>query len=171
VVPSFGRSLTEKQEVNDVEAISITSTSFVNGGSIPARFTCDGENLSPELSWSQPPAGTEGFALISDDPDAPGGIWVHWVLFNIPKDSRGLDEGVSKKEVLADGSVQGMTDFRRTGYGGPCPPPGRPHRYYFKIYALDAKLNLTASANKEDVEAAMEGHILANGELIGLYRR
>ncbi len=154
-----------------MDVFSITSTAFENGGSIPARYTCDGENVSPELLWSQPPAGTECFALISDDPDAPGGMFVHWTIFNIPAGKRGLAEGVPRSEILSDGSVQGITSYNTAGYRGPCPPPGSPHRYYFKIYALDAKLNLTASASKAEVENAMEGHILAKGELMGLYGR
>ncbi len=171
LILSLGCSSTEKQEVNVMDAISISSAAFQNSGNIPARYSCDGENVSPELSWSQPPAGTVSFALISDDPDAPGGTFVHWTIFNIPADKRELEEGVPRSEVISDGSIQGMTDFRRVGYGGPCPPPGRPHRYFFKLYALDSKLNLSASATKEDVEDAMEGHILAKGELMGLYGR
>lgn len=151
--------------------ISISSTAFASGGNIPARYTCDGENVSPELNWSKPPFGTKSFVLISDDPDAPGGTFVHWTIFNIPAEKTGFSEGVPKSEVLDDGSIQGITSYGKSGYKGPCPPPGRPHRYYFKIYALDAKLNLTASATKTDVEAAMQGHILAKGELLGLYGR
>ena len=154
-----------------MDVITISSDAFEYGGNIPSRFTCDGENISPKLEWSQPPTGTESLALISDDPDAPGGMWVHWVIFNIPPDKTGLVEGVPKSEVLSDGSVQGMTDFGRVGYGGPCPPPGRPHRYFFKIYALYSTLDLSAGATKEDVESAMQGHILAKGELMGLYGR
>jgi Raf kinase inhibitor-like YbhB/YbcL family protein len=167
----LGCSSREKQEVKDVDVISILSSAFEQGGKIPARYTCDGENISPALEWSHLPAGTESFALISDDPDAPGGTFVHWVLFNIPADMRGLAEGAPKSEVLGDGSVQGITSYGKSGYRGPCPPPGRPHRYFFKIYALDTKLELTAGATKADIEAAMQGHILAKGELMGLYGR
>jgi len=154
-----------------MDNISITSKAFKTGETIPARHTCDGENLSPALEWSQPPAETVSFALISDDPDAPGGTFVHWIIFNISSDKTGLAEGVAKSEVLDDGSVQGTTSYGKSGYRGPCPPHGRPHRYFFKIYALDANINLSASATKAEVEAAMQGHILATGELIGLYGR
>jgi Raf kinase inhibitor-like YbhB/YbcL family protein len=154
-----------------VKELTITSTAFTERGRIPARFTCDGENLSPTLSWADVPEEVVSFALIMDDPDAPAGTWVHWVIFNIPKDKKMLGEGIPKDETLADGSRQGITNFRRPGYGGPCPPPGSPHRYYFKLYALDSKLDLSSGASKSDVEKAMEGHILAKGELIGLYSR
>jgi Raf kinase inhibitor-like YbhB/YbcL family protein len=154
-----------------VDTISISSGAFQHGANIPARYTCDGENVSPALSWSQPPAETESFALISDDPDAPAGTFVHWTIFNIRADKRGLEEGIPKSEVLSDGSIQGITSYNKPGYRGPCPPPGRPHRYFFKLYALDTTLDLTASATKEDVEDAMDGHILAKGELMGMYGR
>jgi Raf kinase inhibitor-like YbhB/YbcL family protein len=154
-----------------MQNISISSEAFRAGDAIPVEYTCDGRDISPALSWSGIPAGTQSIALIMDDPDAPMGTWVHWVLFNIPPNATGLPEGVPKHETLSDGSVQGMTDFRRVGYGGPCPPPGKPHRYYFRIYALDTKLSLTSKATKADVVKAMEGHILARGELMGKYGR
>jgi Raf kinase inhibitor-like YbhB/YbcL family protein len=171
LILSLGCSSTEKQEVNAMDAISISSGAFENGGIIPARYTCDGENVSPELSWSQPPAGTVSFALISDDPDAPGGTFVHWTIFNIPADKRELEEGMPRSEVISDGSIQGITSYNKAGYRGPCPPSGKPHRYSFKIYVLDTTLDLTGSATKREVEAAMEGHILAKGELLGMYGR
>jgi Raf kinase inhibitor-like YbhB/YbcL family protein len=152
-------------------SFQIASTTFSSGGTIPKKYTCDGPDLSPPLSWQEPPAGTQSFALIADDPDAPAGTWVHWVLYNAPTTAKELPEGVTKEEQLPDGTLQGRNDFRKIGYGGPCPPPGKPHRYFFKLYALDTKLNLKAGANKADVERAMKGHILGETELIGRYGR
>jgi len=152
-------------------AFALTTTAFENGGSIPKKFTCDGADVSPALSWSEPPAGTQNLALISDDPDAPAGTWVHWVVYDMPAAARGLPEGVAKTGEVPGGGKQGVTDFRRPGYGGPCPPPGKPHRYYFKLYALDTKLALKPGASKREVEAAMKGHILAQAELMGRYGR
>jgi Raf kinase inhibitor-like YbhB/YbcL family protein len=154
-----------------MEKISIYSKSFENGGTIPAKHTCDGDDVSPDLSWEGVPEGTKSLALIADDPDAPAGTWVHWVLYNIPYDKKMLKEGIPKTDTLNDGSLQGTTDFKRPGYGGPCPPPGGPHRYFFKLYALDITLNLSAGATKAQVEEAMEGHILGKGELMGKYGR
>ncbi len=153
-----------------MKKIPITSEAFEDGDSIPARYTCDGENISPAVSWEGVPESSKSIALIMDDPDAPGGMFVHWVVYNIPKDSRGFEEGVPGRGTLSDGSVQGLTDFGRVGYGGPCPPSGT-HRYFFKIYALDKKLDLPPKATKEDVEEAMEGHVLAKGEIMGRCRR
>jgi Raf kinase inhibitor-like YbhB/YbcL family protein len=152
-------------------ALEISSRSFASGGNIPQRFTCDGEDVSPELHWGEPPAETKSFALIADDPDAPVGTWVHWVLFNLPAATRSLSEGVPKQDALKNGGLHGRNDFRKIGYGGPCPPPGKPHRYFFKLYALDTALNLKAGATKVDVERAMKGHILAQGEWMGRYGR
>jgi len=150
--------------------MELTSAAFKPGEMIPAKYTCDGPDVSPSLTWSDPPAGTKSLALISDDPDAPVGTWVHWVMWNIPADARALEENVPKKESLPNGTKQGTTDFRRIGYGGPCPPSGT-HRYFFKLYALDTTLNLPASTAKKDLEKAMQGHILAQAELMGKYRR
>jgi Raf kinase inhibitor-like YbhB/YbcL family protein len=149
----------------------LSSASFSAGGNVPKRFTCDGRDDSPELHWGEPPAGTKSFALIADDPDAPVGTWVHWVLFNLPPDARALPEAVPKTASLPDKARQGRNDFGKTGYGGPCPPPGKPHRYFFKLYALDAMLSLEAGATKADTAKAMNGHILAQAELIGKYGR
>ena len=151
--------------------LKLSSPSFSNGGDIAKKFTCDGADVSPQLSWTEPPGGTKAFALLSDDPDAPVGIWNHWVLWNLPPETRGLAEGLSKVAHLPDGSQQGMNDFRRTGYNGPCPPPGKAHRYYFKLFALDAKLALKDSASKRELEAAMKGHILEQTEWMGRYGR
>ena len=152
-------------------AFTLTSKAFENGGNIPKKFTCDGPDLSPALSWNEPPPGTKSLALISDDPDAPVGTWVHWVAFDIPAGTRELVEGVVKAPDLPGGGKQGRNDFGRIGYGGPCPPPGKPHRYYFKLYALDTQLNLKPGSTKADVERAMKGHILAQVELMGRYGR
>lgn len=161
---------TKEKEINNMEKISISSEEFKNG-TIPDEYTCEGEDISPPLSWQGLPAGTKSIALIADDPDASGRAFVHWVIYNIPANTQKLEKGMPKKEKLDDGSRQGMTDFGRAGYGGPCPPPGKPHRYFFKIYAIDKMLDLPSGASKEDVEAAMKGHVLAKGELIGKYAR
>ncbi len=149
----------------------IASTAFSNGGTIAKNYTCDGSDVSPSLSWKDAPAGAQSFALIADDPDAPAGTWVHWVAYNLPGNAKELPEGVKKEEQLLDGTQQGRNDFRKIGYNGPCPPPGKPHRYFFKLYALNAKLTLKSGATKNDVEAAMKGHILAQAELMGKYGR
>lgn len=154
-----------------VMALEIKSSAFTAGGDILQKFTCDGSDVSPALGWDAPPEGTKSFTLIMDDPDAPVGIWVHWVLYNLPADARTLSENVLKKEGLPDGARQGRNDFGRIGYGGPCPPPGKPHRYFFKLYALDTVLDLKVGATKADVEKVMEEHILAQGELMGRYGR
>ncbi len=150
--------------------MELRSSAFEQGGMIPTKYTCDGPDISPPLSWSDPPAGTVSFALISDDPDAPVGTWVHWVIWNIPASARALDENVPKTETLPNGASQGITDFRRIGYGGPCPPSGT-HRYFFKLYALDTTLSLPSHTTKSVLEKAMRGHILAQAELMGRYRR
>ena len=154
-------------------ALILTSGAFTAGGVIPAKHSCDGADVSPSLAWSGPPPGTVAFALIADDPDAPAGTWVHWVLFNLPGSLTALPEGVPKTDQLPSlgGALQGKNDFRRIGYGGPCPPPGKPHRYFFKLYALDAALPLKAGATKQEVERAMRGHVLAEAALMGTYTR
>ena len=151
--------------------LQISSASFSAGEMIPKKFTCDGPDVSPKLSWGAAPEKTQSFALIMDDPDAPVGTWVHWVLFDLPADTKELAEGVAKQEQLPNGARQGRNDFGKIGYGGPCPPPGNPHRYFFKLYVLDTKLNLKAGASKADVERAMKGHILGQAELMGRYGR
>ncbi|MFZ2410600.1 MAG: YbhB/YbcL family Raf kinase inhibitor-like protein [Candidatus Methanoperedens sp.] len=159
-----------EKEANTMEKIVISSEIFKDGETIPAEYTCDGKNVSPALLLEGIPAGAKSIALIMDDPDAPGGMFVHWVLYNIPASTRKLPEGMPKNETLGDGSRQGMTDFGRVGYGGPCPPKGT-HRYYFKIYALSTMLSLQPGASKKQLENAMKGHILAQGELMGRYER
>lgn len=152
-------------------SLQISTTAFSEGGTIPKQYTCDGADLSPPLNWTDAPAATKSFALIADDPDAPVGTWVHWVLFNLPSASKQLLEGVKKEDRLADGTLQGRNDFRKVGYGGPCPPPGKPHRYFFKLYALDTVLPLKAGATKPEVEHAMQSHILGQAQLMGRYGR
>jgi Raf kinase inhibitor-like YbhB/YbcL family protein len=137
---------------------------------IPSMYTCDGSDTSPALSWSQPPANTQSLALTIVDTDTPIGF-VHWVLFNIPAQTREFQQGLPKQATLPDGSQQGMTDFDKVGYGGPCPPSGSPHHYVFTLYALDTKLNLPANATRKQLESAMKGHILANGQFTAHYQR
>ncbi len=151
--------------------IQITSSAFREGETIPRRYTGDGEDLSPPLRWADPPSGTRSFALICDDPDAPRGVWVHWVLFNLAGETRELAEGFPATETLPGGVRQGRNDFGNLGYGGPAPPRGKPHRYLFKLHALDGPLDLPASATKNQLLAAMKGHVLAEGQLMGKYQR
>ncbi|RII30394.1 MAG: YbhB/YbcL family Raf kinase inhibitor-like protein [Geobacter sp.] len=148
-----------------MEKLNITSPAFAAGGAIPARYTCDGEGISPQLAIGTIPSGTKSLALIMDDPDAPMGTWVHWVVWNLPAQTREIQEN-----SLPAGASQGKNSWSRNSYGGPCPPSGT-HRYFFKLYALDRVLNLGASADKSNLERAMEGHTLARGELMGTYRR
>jgi Raf kinase inhibitor-like YbhB/YbcL family protein len=150
--------------------LTITSPAFHNGETIPRKYTCEGQDISPMLSWGEPPAGTRAFALILDDPDAAS-VFNHWIIFNIPAAERGLAEAVPVQAELPGGALQGKNSFGSTGYGGPCPPPGSPHRYYFTLYALSEPLNLKGGAEKKRVLDAMKGHILAQGELMGKYRR
>ena len=152
-------------------APQISSPAFSAGEAIPRKFTCDGPDVSPRLKWNEPPAKTKSFALIMDDPDAPAGTWVHWVLYDLPAGTGELPEGVGKQEQLSSGAWQGRNDFGKIGYGGPCPPAGKAHRYFFKLYALDTKLNLKSGATKADLERAMKAHVLAHAELIGRYGR
>lgn len=148
-------------------ALQITSTAFAEGDPIPAKHTCDGADVSPPLSWEDVPDATVSFALICDDPDAPVGTWVHWVIYGIPAGSREIPSSA----LTPGGAKQGINDFKRIGYGGPCPPPGPAHRYFFKLYALDRGLELDEGATKGDLLAAMEGHILAEAQLMGTYQR
>ncbi len=156
---------------DDMEvAMNLTSSAFTQGQPIPKKFSCKGADVSPALAWTEPPASTQSFALIMDDPDAPMGTWVHWVLFNIPAAARALPEALPATQTLADGSVQGTTSARSVGYHGPCPPSGT-HRYFFKLYALDTTFALSSSADKRAVLAAMEGHVLAQAELMGTFSK
>ena len=151
-------------------ALEISSTAFSEGEMIPTRYTCDGPDVSPDLSWSGVPDTAKSLALICDDPDAPMGTWVHWVLFNIPSSASGLPAEISSDAALESGARHGSNDFGRLGYGGPCPPGGT-HRYYFKLYALDTELNLDSGVTKDQLLEAMEGHILAEAQLMGTYKR
>jgi Raf kinase inhibitor-like YbhB/YbcL family protein len=150
--------------------MKMTSKSFKEGEMIPGKYTCDDADISPHLEWSLVPEGTKTFAIICDDPDAPMGTWVHWIIFNIPGNVRAFLENIHPIEVLPEGTKQGKNDFGRIGYGGPCPPSGI-HRYYFKIYALDVELDLKAGIRKTELLSAMDGHILAEGQLMGRYKR
>jgi Raf kinase inhibitor-like YbhB/YbcL family protein len=151
--------------------LHVTSPAFTEGQPIPSKYTCEGQDVSPPLRWDNAPSAAKAFALICEDPDAPAGTWVHWVLYNLPASAASLQEGMSKSAALADGSRQGLNDFRKTGYNGPCPPAGAAHRYYFNVYALDASVSLPSRAKKADLAKAMEGHIVAEGTLMGTYRR
>lgn len=149
----------------------LISSAFKEGETIPQQYTCAGRDVSPPLHWSVPPAGTRSYVIIADDPDAPAGTWVHWVIYNVPLDLRGVSEGVPTDEQVLDGALQGMNDFKRVGYGGPCPPPGMPHRYLFKLYALDKVIDLKPRATKAQVLDACKGHILAEAQLMARYGR
>jgi hypothetical protein len=151
--------------------VELKTTSFTPGDFIPKRFTCEAEDVSPALTWTDPPPGTQSFAIIEDDPDAPSGTFVHWLVYDLPAAYRGLPEALSGNDQMAGGGRQGTNGFSRTGYSGPCPPRGRPHRYFIRLYALDAKLNLRPAATRKELESAMEGHILAQAELMGRYQR
>jgi Raf kinase inhibitor-like YbhB/YbcL family protein len=152
-------------------SFALTTTAFADGGGIPKKHTCDGADVAPALSWHDAPAGTQSFALIADDPDAPVGTWTHWIIWNIPAKTTALPEGLPKVGESGDGARQGSNDFKRIGYGGPCPPPGKAHHYYFKLYALDAKLDVKAGASRSELERAMKGHVLSQTELMGTYGR
>ncbi|MEW6532200.1 MAG: YbhB/YbcL family Raf kinase inhibitor-like protein [Thermodesulfobacteriota bacterium] len=153
-------------------AVSVTSPAFQDGSMIPRTYTCDGEDISPPLEISSVPPGTKSLALINDDPDAPGGTWVHWVMYNIPPDTKKLPEQVPRKARLPNGAFHGKTSWggRKLGYGGPCPPSGI-HRYFFKVYALDTVLDLRPGATKDELLSEMKGHILGEGQLMGRYQR
>jgi len=152
-------------------AFAISSPNFSEGAEIPRKYTCSGADISPEFHWTDPPTGTRSFALIADDPDAPVGTWTHWVLFDLSEQTRGLAEDLPKVGEIMTGVRQGRNDFRKLGYGGPCPPPGKPHRYFFKLFALDTKLNLKAGASKAEVEQAMKNHVLGEAQTMGTFKR
>lgn len=174
IVVLFNLSLeaqTNDEKEGDVKMeITITSPVFENGSFIPKKFTCDDVDISPPLEWVGVPDWVKSLALICDDPDAPLGIWVHWVIYNIPPSINELPENTPKNKVLENGALQGTNDFHKIGYGGPCPPGGT-HRYFFKIYALDTELDLDSGATKETLLNSMKGHVLAEGELVGKYSR
>jgi Raf kinase inhibitor-like YbhB/YbcL family protein len=150
-------------------SFQLTSTAFEEGQPIPRQYSGEGQNVSPPLKWTEPPAGTRSFALICEDPDAPRGAFTHWVIFNLPAESRELSAGVPNEEGLANGTRQGINDFGKMGYGGPKPPPGRPHRYFFKLFALDRMLDLPAAIKKDRLLAAIKGHVRGEAQLMGTY--
>jgi Raf kinase inhibitor-like YbhB/YbcL family protein len=156
---------------NVTSKLALSSGAFDNGGPIPRKFTCDGEDVSPDLSWSGAPDGTDTFALIVDDPDAPGRTFTHWVVYNVPAAMSGIDEGMSAFDIVKAGASQGKNDFGQAGYGGPCPPRGKPHHYHFRLYALDSVLDIPSGVSKGAVLAALKGHVLADTEIVGLYQR
>jgi Raf kinase inhibitor-like YbhB/YbcL family protein len=151
--------------------MELKSSAFQTGGDIPRKHTCDANDVSPQLSWNNAPVGTKAFALIADDPDAPAGTWVHWVIYDLPADAKELAEAIPTTEILTNGAKQGMNDFRKVGYGGPCPPAGRPHRYFFKLYALDKATGLKPRANKQQLLNAIKNHVLGEAEIMGRYKR
>ena len=155
----------------EVMALELKSPNFNHNEFIPKEYSCQGENVSPALDWSDVPTDTKSFALICDDPDAPVETWVHWVIYDISAERNDLPVGVVAVDILDDGSKQGINDFGDIGYGGPCPPPGKAHRYFFTLYCLDEVLNLKPGLKKKELLKAMEGHIIQKTELIGLYKR
>ena len=161
--------LSRKNEINWI--MNLTSPAFNEGQSIPVQFTCDGRDVSPPLCWSAVPSATKSFTVICDDPDAPSGTFVHWVLYNLPGATSKLSEGISRGEILPNGAMQGLSDFKACGYGGPCPPAGEAHRYFFKLYALDDTLRLKPRATRAEVLKAFNGHVLGAATLMGRYQR
>jgi hypothetical protein len=162
----------EEAEPEEVEmSLTVSSTAFNEGRKIPTKYTCDGQDVSPPLVWDKGPEGTATYALLLEDPDAPGGVFTHWIVFNIPSDMHELPEAMPVERELPSGAFQGENDFGAVGYRGPCPPTGKAHRYRFKVYALDERAELEAGASRRDILEAMDGHILAQGELTGSYER
>jgi Raf kinase inhibitor-like YbhB/YbcL family protein len=153
------------------DAMELRSSAFEPDATIPRKYTCDGENVSPPLHWSRVPPATKSLALIADDPDAPGGIWSHWVVYDLPPNVAALGENTPKTESLANGSKQGVNDFQQVGYGGPCPPPGSAHRYFFRLYALDRVFELKPKTNRQQLLAAIQDHSVGAAELVGRYLR
>ncbi len=152
-------------------SFEITSSAFDKGEVIPAKYTCDGSDRSPGLTWHGVPREAKSLVLVSDDPDAPAGSWVHWVVYNIPAGASGLAEGVPPEEIVEHGAAQGRNDFGRLGYGGPCPPPGKPHRYFFRLFALDANLKLPPGLQRSEVMERVKDHILTETQVMGYYSR
>lgn len=151
--------------------MQLRTSAFKPGDNVPLPFTCDGANVSPPLTWTAPPDGTESLAVIVDDPDAPHRTWTHWLVYNVPPTERELSEAIAPRSELASGAQQGRNDFGDVGYGGPCPPPGRPHRYFFRVFALDTQLTFPTAPSREQIDRAMRGHVLASGQIMGHYRR
>ncbi|MDP4199423.1 MAG: YbhB/YbcL family Raf kinase inhibitor-like protein [Bacteroidota bacterium] len=153
------------------QTMTMTSNAFKNDESIPQRYSCQGDNLSPALSWGNTPNGTNSYALVCEDPDAPHGTFIHWVVYNIPAGEHGLGENIPKKNVLPNGTRQGKNGAGQTGYSGPCPPAGKAHRYYFRLYALDSHINIAGDVTRDKLMSAIEGHVLGEGEIMGTYQR
>jgi Raf kinase inhibitor-like YbhB/YbcL family protein len=151
--------------------MTISSTGFQNESSIPRRFSCQGDNSSPALSWTDVPHGTKTFALVCEDPDAPNGTFIHWVIWNIPSTENGLAESIPQHDSLPNGARQGINGAKKVGYMGPCPPPGNAHRYYFRLFALDKKLDLSGEVTRDKLMSAIHGHVLGEGEIMGTYQR
>jgi len=168
--PATGAQARDGGQKEQVMAFPLTSAAFENGGWIPKKYTCDGADGSPALTWGEPPAGTQSFALIVDDPDAPAGTWVHWVLYNLPGHARALPEGLPTDRELPDGTRQGRKRFGKTGYNGPCPPRGAIHRYFFKLYALNIEMSLPSGAAKSEMEETMTNHVVAQAEIVGRFQ-
>jgi len=166
-----GCSQEPKSATGHVMKIQLTSAAFADGQTIPVKYTADALDISPPLAWTNVPAGTKSFALIADDPDAPAGTWVHWVIYNLPPTTIALTEDQLKVPHLRNGAKQGLNDFKKTGYNGAAPPPGKAHRYVFKLYALDTMTGLASGATKADLLKAMDGHVLGKGRLMGTYQR
>ena len=174
IIMGIGLAVDAADKEATVAQFTLSSPSFRNNQPMPAKHSCEGEDASPELKWEGAPAGTKSFALIADDPDAPGGSWVHLVMYGVPANATQLPEKVAKTDTVAalTGVKQGMNDFGKPGYGGPCPPRGHGiHHYHFRLYALDAELNVAPRVTRKQLEAAMKGHILAQAELVGTYQR
>jgi len=170
VPPAPTQSPTPAAQKENKMEIKLTSAAFKEGQPIPRQYTCDGVNVSPPLEWTGVPKTAKTVAIVADDPDAPAGTWVHWVVYDLPAENIGVVENLPATESLKAGGFQGKNDFGKIGYGGPCPPSGT-HRYFFKVYALDAEVSLNAGATKADLEKAMQGHIVGQGELMGTYQR
>jgi Raf kinase inhibitor-like YbhB/YbcL family protein len=169
-VSSCSQAETAEKEAKPMSSITVESRAFAHRQPIPAVHTCDGADISPPLSWSRGPDAAKSLVIICDDPDAPAGTWVHWVMYDIPPGRDSLEQNIPRNDTIPGLGTQGKNDFKRVGYNGPCPPGGT-HRYFFKVYALDILLNLPAGKTKPEVEKAMIGHILAQGELVGTYAR
>lgn len=152
-------------------SFALSSNAFAPGATIPEQYSCKGADMSPSLQWNGAPPKTASFALIMDDPDAPSGVWVHWVMWNVPRSAHSLPENVDKREQLDDGSRQGTNSFGKVGYNGPCPPAGQTHRYFFRLYALDGQLDLAAPATRGELDTAMQGHVLAQTEYMATFHR
>lgn len=168
---SAAQSQTKQPASSHSMSFQLTSSAFSSGGAIPRQYTCDGADHSPDLHWSEPPRGAVTFALVMHDPDAPVGDWVHWVVWNLPQAEHGMAANFPKQAELPNGTRQGSNDSKKTGYNGPCPPTGKPHRYVFRVYAVDTKLDLAAGATRADLESALKEHILAEAEYMGMYHR